>query len=116
MGRASTAAKTLGFPVDAVNAVEAAIGYGATMKLFANLGGKMVEDKFVSGDTSNSFTGELTPAEAASELETLKLDKNFTAALTDGTHGGHKAAIAKRRALMEKAFPQQGNTEGLIRA
>lgn len=116
MGRASTAAKTLGFPVEALNAVEAAIGYGATMKLFANLGGKMTEDTFVSGDESNSFSGELTPAEAASELETLKLDKNFTSALTDGTHAGHKAAIAKRRGLMEKAFPQTGTTEGLIRA
>jgi hypothetical protein len=115
LNRASTAAKSLGFTVDALNAVEAAIGYGATMKLFANIGGKMTEDNFVSGDESNSFNGELTPAEAASELETLKLDKNFTSALTDGTHAGHKAAIAKRRALMEKAFPQQGGTEGLPR-
>lgn len=115
MNRASVAAKTLGFPADAVNAIEATIGYGATMKLFANLGGKMTEDGFVSGDESNGFKGELTPAEAASELETLKLDKNFTSALTDRTHAGHQAAIAKRRALMQKAFPQEGNTEGMLR-
>jgi len=116
MNRASTAAKQLGFPVDAVNAIEATMGYAKTMKLFADLGGKMTEDNFVSGDTSNGFKGELTPSEATAELEALKLDKNFTAALTDRTHPGHQAAVAKRRALINKAHPEQGSTESLIRA
>ena len=115
MHRANNAAKILGIPADAIDAIEATMGYGATMKLFANLGTKMSEDNFVSGDGGPGFKGESTPAEALAELDTLKLDLNFSKAITDRTHPGHTAAVEKRRALMTKAYPSTVSTDGVIR-
>lgn len=103
---AQKAAKELGFTPEVIDAIEQIHGYKNTMKFFSDLAGKMGESRFVSGDTQG-ISGGLAPAEAKAQLDALKLDENFNKALVDPQHPGHKGAIAKRRALMSTAYPQE---------
>jgi hypothetical protein len=106
MNAAQTAAKSLGFTGEMVDAMEAQIGYAATMKFFAGLGSRMGEDSLVlAGDKSTKFGDSLTPAEAKSEWEAKKLDEPFMKALMDKSHPGHAGAQKKQTDLFAIMFP-----------
>ena len=97
---AKTAATSLGFTAEMIDAIESSSGYAATMKFFAALGQKLGEDSFVTNkDGSPKFSGAMTPAEAKAEWEKMKLDQATMAALMDNQHPGHKAATEKKRNL-----------------
>ena len=103
MNRASTAARQLGFTPEMVDAIEAAVGFGGTMRFFAGLASKMGESTFVSGDSNRggqAFGMQVTPAEAKAEWDKLSTDKGFADALMNRTHPGHKAAVEKKSKLM----------------
>lgn len=107
MNRAKTAATALGFTPEVVDAIEHSIGYAATMKLFAEIGGKLGEDSLViAGDKNNRFSETMTPAEAKAAWEATKLDENFTKALLDASHPGHKAAVEKQKKLFSIMHPE----------
>jgi hypothetical protein len=105
MNAAKTAANALGFDADMIDGIERAKGYAGTWKFFAELGKKMGEDGFVASGDTTGFSGTLTPAEAKSQWEAMKLDATAIAALKDVSHPGHKAAKAKQDSLFKVMYP-----------
>lgn len=106
MSSAQNTAKALGFTEPMIEAMERTVGYKDTMKFFAELGKKMSEDGFVSQQTrQNSFTGMLTPAEASSQWDAMKMDPNQMAALRDTKHPGHAVAQKKQTDLFKAMHP-----------
>jgi hypothetical protein len=106
MNSAQTAVASLGFDGRMVDAVEAAIGYGATMEFFAGLGQKLGEHKFVSASGPTGIPGQLTPAEAQQELAKLKQDKVFQATLHDKMNPAYKDNYKKWQDLFKIAYPE----------
>ncbi len=106
MAQAKAAAQKLQIPPEAVDAIEAKLGYANTIKMFAKLGSQLVEDGYVTGN-SNAFNGQLTPAEAKSALESFNALDSNRAALADNTHPAHNKAVAERRRLIAMAFPDE---------
>lgn len=102
MAKGQNAARALfGEHPEAIDAIETAIGYGATMRLFAQLGAKLGESGFVQGDGSTrNFGSTMTPAEAKAEWAKVSTDAGFAAALMNRQHPGHKAAMEKKSALI----------------
>ena len=107
MNAATTAAKSLEFSGEMVDALEQSLGYANTMKFFAKLGQRLGEVKFVGGDTKGGrFSDTLTPEEAKTQWETMKVDPVASAALRDSQHPGHKAAKEKQTKLFQIMYPQ----------
>jgi hypothetical protein len=102
---AMTAATSLGFTKDMIDAVESKIGYAATMKHFATLGEKLGEANFHTGEVKTP--GVLTPAEAKAEIASIDLDPSQKAALLDKMHPQHNVVKAKRSSLFAIAYPEQ---------
>lgn len=83
-----------------------ASGFGnnvAFIKFMHTVGMKLLDDSAVGGEGGGAFGG--TPMAAQAELERLKLDNEFQAALNTQAHAGHKAAVDKWLDLHKKAFP-----------
>jgi len=100
MNSAQTAFKSLGMKPEIVDAIERSIGYAETMKYFAALGQRMSESDFIGGDGgSRPGFGTMTPAEATTEWNKLKVDKDFKSALFDNMHPGHKEAKLRQANL-----------------
>ncbi len=74
------------------------------LKLLAAVGRFIAEDS-IFGAGPQSF--HLSPDEAKAEIAALETDKDFIDDYLDttGTKPGHKAAVAKRKALYEIAYP-----------
>jgi hypothetical protein len=100
VGLAKAAVRDLGIPPEAIDGIEAAIGYKDTIKLFAEIGRKLGEAPLATDERSATFAA-MSPAEAKAAWESLKMDANFVKALTDGTHPGHKAAVEKQTRLFQ---------------
>lgn len=78
MGLAKRAVSSLGIEAEQIDALEQALGYKGVMSLFKNLGSKLGEDSFVSGDNkANNKFGALSPSEAKSRIDDLMKDKAF---------------------------------------
>jgi hypothetical protein len=75
------------------------------VKFLASVANEFSEDT-LKGMGSKRF-GILSPADAAAELETQKMDKNFMAAYMNPKDSGHAAAVQKRTALYEAAHPEE---------
>jgi len=108
-GAAQMAVKALGLPQEAINGIESELGYANTIKLFAEIGAKLGEDKFVGGEGGGgrtSFDAQLTPEEAANQIAQMNLDPNVKAALLNKNHPAHKATVAKRSKLFAIAYPE----------
>lgn len=108
MNAAQTAAKALGFTPEMIDGIEGAAGYAGTWKFFAQLGQKMGEDGFVTAGEGGKpgFGAQLTPAEAKTQWEAMKIDPTAIAALKDHQHPGHKAAKAKQTLLFGVMYPE----------
>lgn len=102
MAKAQNAARSLDFDGTAIDAMESAIGYAATMRFFAKLGDKLGESQFVeSGDgKSTGFGTTMTPAEAKAEWLKFSTDPGVKAALMSKSHPGHNEAMRKKSQLM----------------
>jgi len=105
MNRAKTAATSLGFTPDLIDAVEKQVGYAKTYKMFADIGAKLGEDGLVTAGKGTNFEGQLTPAEAKSQWDAFKMDPNNVKALTDKSHPGHKVAQEKQTKLFAIMYP-----------
>jgi hypothetical protein len=107
LNAAQTAAKSLGFTGEMVDALEQSLGYAGTMKFFAQLGQKLGEDNFVSESSRDGgrFSDTMTPAEAKAAWEGMKIDPTMRAALSDNQHPGHKAAKEKQTRLFGIMYP-----------
>ncbi len=106
---AKTAATSLGFNGEMIDALEGAVGYKNTMKFFAALGQKLGEDGFVGSAQGGApkFNGTLTPAEAKTAWETMRRDPITQKALLDASHPEHKTAMAKQQQLMGIMYPEK---------
>lgn len=98
LAAAQSAARGLGLNADTIDALSSAMGHKATMNLLAQIGSKLGEDKFVSGDLNTSFGNAMTPAQAKSQIQSLMSDKDFTAKYLKGD------ADAKARMVQLHAF------------
>jgi hypothetical protein len=94
---AKHAAGKFGVAAEHVEALEKTMGYAATIKFFHNIGAKMGEGAFVSGDRGNagaSFGGVLTPGQAQQRINELRGDKDWTASYLSGGQRGADAQSA----------------------
>ncbi len=102
---AKTAAAALGFTGEMIDSMEQAVGYKGTYKFLANLGQKLGEDGFVTGDKTQKFGATLTPAEAKVEWDNMRIDPVMSKALTDNQHPAHKQAKEKQAKLFAVMYP-----------
>jgi len=106
LNSAKTAASALGFTSEVIDAIENKVGYAETMKMFAALGQKLGEDKFVSGEKRGGFSETMTPDEAKAQWDQTKGDDAFRKALLDASHPGHEAARQKQAKLFSIMYPE----------
>jgi hypothetical protein len=72
---ARKAARNFGLEGDQIDKIQSALGYDGTMKLFHNIGSKLLEDKYIDGGTHIDISRDaMTPARAKLEYENFKKD------------------------------------------
>ena len=91
------AAANLGFSMDDLSGLRAAMGPVAAMKFVDNLNSKMGDDNFDRGESV--MPNHKTPEQAKAELQDLTMNKEFMDAWLDKMHPGHSAAVEKKAAL-----------------
>jgi hypothetical protein len=96
-GRRAVAA--LGYDEQSLSSLEEKMGTGEMMKLFAQIGARMGEDSFITGNESGNGFGS-SPAQAQMQINELKSDQQFMKAYMEGD----KAAVAKMQRLMSQAY------------
>ena len=101
MSIAKNAATSIGMTSEKVDKLQTALGYDGVMKMMADIGAKIGESGFVSGDSSTSFNGALTPAQAVSKISVLQGDKDWTAKYL----AGNAEARAEMTRLQAMAYP-----------
>lgn len=69
------AGKQFGLSDEMVDAMEKSIGFAQTMNLLHQIGSKMGEGEFINGGTTSG--GVLTPAQAQSRINELKMDREW---------------------------------------
>lgn len=82
---AKKAAQTFGLTDEMVTKLEGALGFPGLMKFMSNIGSKIGEADFVSGN-STSFGRALTPEAAIARMADLKRDKDFVNKYLNGDH------------------------------
>lgn len=99
LGAAKNAAKALGINPEQINALEGSLGFSNLMKMMANIGKRIGEDKYVDGGSSGN--GVLTPGGAQARITQLQGDKEWTAKYLSG----NVQARAEMERLMQFAYP-----------
>lgn len=97
---AKNAAQSIGLTPEKVDALESALGFDGVMKLMAEIGGKIGEAGYVTGD-SPTATGPMTPNQAVAKLATLRDDKEWVSKYMNG----NAEARAEMDRLMKMAYP-----------
>jgi hypothetical protein len=97
------AAKAFGFGKDELAKIEEAIGPGALLKRFAEVGKRLGED-VLPGDRHGGGEMGLTPAAAKENIAQLQRDPAFVKDLTDNQAPGHADAVAKWDKLHKAAY------------
>lgn len=98
---AKSAARALGLNNNQIDAMEATLGFDGLMKMMSNIGGKIGEDRFVTGNEGGSFEGKMTPASAKARITQLQGDKDWTTKYL----AGNIQAKAEMERLMQMAYP-----------
>lgn len=86
---------------DAMTAVERSMGSRAFMEAMVKIGEKLGEAKFVTGDAGEQVDSK---TKALQEIETLKKDKDFYAAMTDKKHLKHAESKDRWDKLNQLAY------------
>jgi hypothetical protein len=86
---------------DAMTAVERSMGSRAFMEAMVKIGEKLGEAKFITGDTGEPANSK---TKALQEIETLKKDKDFYAAMTDKKHLRHAESKDRWDKLNQSAY------------
>ena len=98
---AQTAARALALDADTISKIESALGYKATMNLFAKIGAKSGEPDFVTG-RGGAFSDIPTPAQAKAKIAELRADKAWVGRYFKGD----AAAKAEMTRLIGYANPE----------
>lgn len=101
---ARRAARAYGLDEAKLTKIEDALGTAELLRLFAKIGKAQGEHAPADGAGSGGFG--MTPAAAKAEIAALKVDAAFNAAYLDGSHVGHKDAVARMERLHKAAFPE----------
>lgn len=96
-------ARGLGLDEATVLKLGDALGPAGAMKLLHQIGAKMGESNFVTGEEKQGFGAAMTPAQAKAEIETLRQDKAFVARYMNKDAD----ALAKMERLHAFAFPDE---------
>lgn len=99
LGAAKNAAKSLGFDGQKVDALEKALGYDGLMKMMADIGGKIGESEYITGDSGSS--GPMTPSQAQAKLTQLRGDSEWV----NKYMNGNTEAKAEMERLIKMAYP-----------
>lgn len=102
MVAAQTAARGLGIDAATIDKMEQAMGHKAVMNLFYQIGSKMGEATFVTGNKVEPFGSAMTPGQAQARIRELQADKNFVARYVSKD----AEAMAEMKRLHEFAFPE----------
>jgi hypothetical protein len=86
IARAQAAYRSFGLPDSALKALEGAMGFDGVMKFMHNIGSRIGEHGFVSGQSGQGFGDGviLTPSQAKSRIQALKSDPEFTSRYIKG--------------------------------
>jgi len=103
LSRAQAAYRTFGIPDAAVDAMEKAIGVDGTMKLMLDLGKRLGEHGYISGDSGQPMGDNvmLAPQQAQAKIKMLKQDQGWTERYLKG--GAKERAELER--LNKMAYP-----------
>lgn len=99
IGVAKHAAKALGMSAEMIDKLQNSLGYDGVMKLMNNIGKRIGEDKFASGEASGG--GAMTPAGAKARIQQLQQDREWT----NKYLAGNVQARAEMERLMQFAYP-----------
>ena len=99
MNAAKKAANKFGFTEQDIDAMEKAMGPKALFHRMSDIGRALAEDSFETGNRESNF--HLSPAEAKSRIEDLKLDDSFMQKYM----AGERTAVEKWSKLFQAAFP-----------
>lgn len=95
------AAKTFGLTTEKIDAIQKVLGFKDTVKLFHQIGSKLGEADFVTGQGPDG-KGALTPDQAKGKIEQKKVDTNFWKRYLDG----EGSAMEEMEQLHKWAFPE----------
>lgn len=93
----------LGIDAPTIDKLQSALGHAGVMKLFANIGSKSGEDKFVTGQNNNAFGNSLTPAQAKADIQAKMQDKTFASSYLNK----NSDALAEMARLHKFAYPEE---------
>jgi hypothetical protein len=96
---AKMAAKEFGIDGDTLDKLESVLGFAGTMKFMHKIGSGLGEDRFVSPDGGNNFSGMMAPAQAQQKLNALKADPAWVAKYTAGDAAA-TAEVARLHKMM----------------
>lgn len=102
LAQAQAAARGLGLDGATIDKLSDALGHKATMQMLQNIGSRMGEDTFVTGNGDTNFGSVMTPAQAKASIQSLMSDKDFTARYLKGDAG----AKAEMQRLHQFAYPE----------
>lgn len=98
---AKGAAAQLGLDAQKIDALERVLGFDGLMKMMADVGSKIGEDKFVSGQSQAPGFGAMTPAQAKAKIDALGADQGWVAKYL----AGNAEARAEMERLQKFAYP-----------
>lgn len=105
VANAQNAARAFDIPGEAVDALEKVMGFDGVMKFLNNIGTKIGESNFHTGEGRQGFGGGdsdlLTPSQAKAKIASLKQDPTFTQKYLAGD-GEAKARMSR---LHKMAYP-----------
>ena len=100
---AKTAAREFGFDGPTIDKLESALGFAGLMEFMHNVGSKIGEASFVSGDSgAPGRFGVMTPDQAKQQITALRSDSGFISKYT----AGDAEAKAKMAQLHKWAYPE----------
>lgn len=102
LGAAKNATKKFGIDEATLDKMESALGYSGLIKFMHNLGSKIGEASFISGDGKTSgFGGVMSPEQARGQLAALNQDSDFIRRYAEGGAPERQ----KMEELMKQAYP-----------
>lgn len=100
---ADDAARRFNLSDEDVKAFREVLGPKRAMNLLHDIGSRLGEHTFITGDSAPS--GVMTPAQAKAKINDLAADKDFMSALGDGSHPGHKTAQERYENILDYLHP-----------
>lgn len=91
----------------AVTKLESALGYSATMKFLSDIGSKVAESRFISGDGPHGLQGAMTPEQGRALLAEKKKDSAWVTRYNNGDYAA-KEEMAK---IMQAIAPGPSREE-----